>query len=617
MIRLRARTLILGLLGVVIALAIGAVVLLVALDWRPLIERAASRALGRPLSIAGLHIAWRNPLGVELTGLRLANAGWGSQPDMLRIAKVSAALDLPALLRGVLRFERLRLEKPMLLLERNADGVGNWHFRSGGAPATGGLAIVPHNRTQFPTLIDFALHDGVVIYRATSSDLRIDLDDLAMGAADDGQPVKLRLDGAYNGVPTRLTATTKSYAALRDAAVPFGAEFSLATDTTTIGFTGTMSEPLDFEGVRGTLQIDAKKLGDFLRIFGAESSADFPFQAAGAFTRDGDHWRLAETKGRLAANPFDGTLSLAEGGRGAADDLGADLRFARLDLAPLLGTVGDGPVSLRLAEKPSVNVDARIAAAMLTYQTRHLADFAIAARRRGGQLAVSDLSFAFAGGKVAASGAAQAVAEGSRITLDATLSDAKAGGIVDALDGKGDAGGAAEPAQVTGSLDGRLTLEMTGATLAEALKTSRGAAVLGMIDGRISRDLLERASTDLRTLFRKGEGWARLSCALGIVRLQDGQASIATLRLRTPDTTLTGEGRIDLVGKRVDVTVQTESGGTSLLALRLPLRVSGTFDGLSVAPYFGSSSAARAPGAPGNLADPALQHLADRNPCRR
>lgn len=600
--------LILGLLGVVVALAIGAVVLLVALDWRPLIERSASRALGRSLSIASLRIVWHNPLGIELTGLRLANAGWGSQPDMLRIDKISAALDLPALLRGALRFERLRLDKPVLLLERNSAGVGNWHFKPGGMP--GGLAIVPRNRTEFPTLIDFALHDGVVIYRATSSDLRIDLDDLAMGAADDEQPVKLRVDGAYDGVPTHLTATTKSYAVLRDGAVPFGAEFSLANDTTTIGFAGTMKEPLDVDGVRGRLQIETGKLGDFLRVFGAEAAAGYPFKIAGVLARDGDHWQLAETKGRLAVDAFDGGLSLAEGGRGGTDDLGADLRFVRLDLAPLLGTVGDGPVRLRLENKPTINVDARIAANTLTYEARHLADFAVAARLRAGQVAVSDLSFAFAGGKVAASGAAQSVAEGSRITVDAMLSDAKAGSIAHALDGEGDA------AEIAGRLDGRLTLEMTGATLAAALKTSRGAAVLGMVDGRIARDLIERASTDLRTLFRKGEGWAQLSCALGTVRLQDGMAMIATMRLRTPDTTLTGEGQVDLVNKSVDVTVQTESGATSLLALRLPLRVSGTFDGLSVAPVF-STSTAQPKGGAGDLANPALQRLVERNPCRR
>jgi AsmA family protein len=99
--------------------------------------------------------------------------------------------------------------------------------------------------------------------------------------------------------------------------------------------------------------------------------------------------------------------------------------------------------------------------------------------------------------------------------------------------------------------------------------------------------------------------------------LQDGIATIATLRLRTPDTTLTGEGRVDLAGKNVDVTVQTESGATSLLALRLPIRISGTFDALSVAPSFSAPNAQPMEGNPGRLTSPALQRLVDGNPCRR
>jgi len=165
--RNRILALILALLGALIVFGIGVAVLLVTVDWRPYIERVASRSLGRPLSIASLRVAWRTPLAVELTDLRLANAPWGSQPDMLRVARLVAAIDLRSLLHGVLRYETLLLENPVLLLERDPGGVGNWHFT--GNAAAPGLAIVPKNRTQFPTLIDFALRRGNLTYRATRS----------------------------------------------------------------------------------------------------------------------------------------------------------------------------------------------------------------------------------------------------------------------------------------------------------------------------------------------------------------------------------------------------------------------------------------------------------------
>ena len=605
-LRIRARTLLLGLFGAVIALAAGAAVMLVMLDWRTRLETYASRALDRRVAVAGLRIGWGNPLVLELTGLRLANASWGSVPDMLSIERLSAAIDLPDLLRGVLRFETLRLEKPMLLLERDASGVGNWRFSKAASTASG-LAIVPKNRTQFPTLIAFALQNGRVTYRATSSDLHIDFHDLAISSAGDDQTVSLALDGAYNGTPTRLTATTESYDVLRNAAVPFGSQFSLANAAGTIGFSGIMTEPLDFDGISGKIDIESKQLGGFLRVLGAELRADFPFAVSGAFEHAGAQWHITEAQGRAASSRFSGTLSLAEGGRGARDTLAAGLNFATLDLAPLIGSVGtDKPISLRLESDPAATVEARIAAKQLTYEMRHLADVALALQTRPGEIAVSNFSFAFAGGKVAASGKAQAAGAGSRVAASAALTGADAGAAARALD--------AEPGQIAGKLDGRLVLEMTGATLGDALKTSSGEAVLAMAEGRVARDLIERASTDLRSLFRTGEGWMPVTCLLGIVMLRNGTATIGPLRLRTPETTLVGFGWAELASKRLDLVIKPESGTTSLLALRLPLHVSGDFDRLHVAPSFAP------PGAPaidpGHLATPELQLLAERSPCR-
>jgi AsmA family protein len=607
LIRNRALAIILGLVGVMIGLGIGAAGLLVTLDWRPYIERAASRSLGRPLSVASLRIFWRNPLAVELTDLRLANAPWGTQPDMLRIERIAATIDLPSLLHGIVRYQALLLENPVLLLERDSRGVGNWHLEDNGAAL--GLAVIPKNRAQFPTLIDFTLRQGKLTYRSTRSDLRLDFHDLAIRSAGDDQKVAVTLDGAYNNFPTRLTATTDSYAVLRNASVPFGADFSIASAASTIGFAGTMAEPLDFEGVRGKIQIDAKRLGDFLRLFGAELPGDFPVAVAGPFERAAGHWQISEAKGRLARNAFGGTLALDEGGRGAVDTIAANLGFAELDLAPLIGSGRNSDaISLRLETDPAANIDARVAAKQLTYETRRLADFAITARTTAGQLSVNALSFAFAGGKVEASGSAHAVPGGSRVAVTAGLSGADADRLAQTID--------ADAGELAGKLDGRLLLDISGATLSDALKANRGQAVLAMTDGRVARDLVERASADLRTLFRKGEGWMPVTCLLGIVDLQDGIATISPLRLRTPDTTLVGFGHANLVTKQVDMIVKTETGATGLLALKLPLRVSGSFDKLTVAPTFGSSATEPAVGDPGHLLKPELQLLAERNPCR-
>ena len=54
-----------------------------------------------------------------------------------------------------------------------------------------------------------------------------------------------------------------------------------------------------------------------------------------------------------------------------------------------------------------------------------------------------------------------------------------------------------------------------------ALKTSRGHVVLAVTEADVARDLIERVSTDLRTLFRTREGMVQVTCLLGVVDLQE------------------------------------------------------------------------------------------------
>jgi AsmA family protein len=549
---------------------------------------------------------------VEIRDLRLANASWGSVPEMVQIDSLSARLDVGPLLRGVLRFERLDVVKPVVVLERNTDGTGNWRVSAAAPP------VPSKKRTGSPTLLDFHLHDGRVTYRTSSGALlRNDLHDLTIRAAGDDQPASLALEGAYNDTPVRLTAETQSFAVLRQGSVPFSAEFTAATPSATIDFKGTMGEPWDFDGVQGPMRIDARKLGDFLSIFGADVPADFPATLAGAFTRSGDHWKLADATGNLATSAVETTLTLAEGGRGKPDDMGITARFDRLDLDPILagnksGTGDYGTLSLQVDAQRGTNFDADIAAREIAYRAMRLADVATQTRLASGEITVGRLGFAFAGGRVDASGSARSATPGGRVVASAAISSADIGQIVAML--------GADAGQVAGRINGRAALDMTGATVRDALRTSRGHALLVMGDGRIARALLEKLSTDLRSLFRRNATSTPISCLIAVLDLQNGLGTIAPLRLQTPGTTVIGGGLVDLPAERLDLTVKSEAASTGIFALDIPLRISGDFSRLTVLPALGSAAArldATARNAPPQGLPPDMQQLADGNPCPR
>ena len=96
---------------------------------RPRLIAAVHQATGRDLTLSG-------PIGLKLSlvptvtleGVALSNAPGGSRPEMLTARRVEARLALIPLFSRRVAFERVTLIEPDLLLERDAQGQGNWVF---------------------------------------------------------------------------------------------------------------------------------------------------------------------------------------------------------------------------------------------------------------------------------------------------------------------------------------------------------------------------------------------------------------------------------------------------------------------------------------------------------
>jgi len=602
-----------GLVILALAAAGGFAAWLAQADLKPILEREASAALGRRVSLGGFEVAWGNPLGgdppgfdspgfdplgLEIRDLRVANAAWGSTPEMIQVGRFSALIHVPSLLRGVLRYERLRIADLKVVLERDPQGVGNWKFGgAGGDSGGGGFALVPKNRAEFPTLIDFAGENGLITYRTRGGNvLRIALDRVAIAAPDESSPVMLRATGAYNDVAARLVARTESYRLLRDADLPFGTHVTLNAQHTEIGFDGTMMEPLDFEGVRGKMALTARTLDDLLAIMGSPTRAALPLLIIGDLARDGDHWALTDTRGRLLRADFTGDLKLLEGRAAgedsAPDDIALDLDFAPFNLDPILATFGASgggsskhdtkltAIPLHPKGLSEINLTAVLSTGELSFAGMRLPGFALDGRLAGGEVTLKDLKFVFGGGTLAFDGSLQGGdgaggGESGDLQLNAHLIKAQAGEIGAMLGGK-DA--------IRGRLNGAATLRLQGATLGEGLKRSSGAALVTLAQGDVARSLVEQVSADLRSLFRTEAGRVKIGCLLAAMTLKDGVGTLSPLRLESDEAILLGGGTVDLVGKRLDLTLKTERDSTSFFALDLPIKVSGPFDDLSAEP---------------------------------
>jgi uncharacterized protein involved in outer membrane biogenesis len=142
----------------------------------------------------------------------------------------------------------------------------------------------------------------------------------------------------------------------------------------------------------------------------------------------------------------------------------------------------------------------------------------------------------------------------------------------------------------TGRIAGRVALKGEGASIAAMLASADGEAELVMGRGRISNLLLELAGQDVAEALKFLLGKDRvipLRCAHAELAAEDGVAQVRRLVFDSTDTVLYGEGRIDLREESLDLVLHPRPKDTSLVALRSPLVVDGTFKDPDIHPKAG------------------------------
>lgn len=564
-------------------LAIAVVAILLALPhWAGLgryVTAKASASLHREVAADRLSIGIGREVSVAVDNLRLANAAWGSEPDMIRIGRLRGQIDILPLLRGVVRYRHLEIDHAEVLLERDKQGKGNWKF-DGMAPSppdAGGFALVPANRRQVPTLLDAVVRDSMFRMRTSSGAMiRIKGDGVTIAAAGDDAPMALAMTGSYNGVPFDLKGATQSFDALRRADVPWGARLDATFGGNAMRFDGTLMRPLDFDGVQGRVDIDLPHGDRLAPVFNTRPNGNLPLKLAATLAKQGDRWVFGDAKGAAAGDRFTGRIQLDEGARGQPDAIKFDLAFPRLDLKKMMTAMNGAQPSARSPApesswrpdpKPGMIVDGVCRAASIAYgriEGRNaLLDFAV----KPGEVVLRALKAELAGGTVAAHGSLTARGTGARL----------AGAVrVDRVD----AGRAARLfGDDTPPLDGRFSLHakaaMQGRNFNAAARTMNGGMRLSSDRGMIERHLVDLASLSARALFHADREAVPYCCLYARLDIRDGVGRLQTLRLATEPAEILGEGVVDFTARRFDIDLgHRENGGVTL---PLAIHVGGTF----------------------------------------
>ncbi len=622
----------LSLLGLLVAACAAVFWLGGRYDLGPLVAGRVTAALGRNVTIGSLHVTPGRWLLVKLHDFKLDNLPGGLRPVMAEATTVTAEVEAMSLLHRPLVIRRLDIEGLQVLLQRTADQAKNWHFGDTPKPAAGDApkpaagdtpkpaGPAPASRAGFPTLLDAHGAGDIVFLTSSGAQLRTHFDSLTIKTAGADQPVRLEATGSYNDAPVTIEAGLASIDTLRDASIPYPTDLLLTSGDTTLHFLGTMTDPLAIDGAHGTLALSAPTAAALFKIAGISSEISPSLLLSGNMVHEGPLWQLTEASGSLGdAAITAATLRLQEGPRGSPDEVTVDLAFDQLDINALVRPRGktsgaDADISIAVDQAPDTLVEAKLSARGLAYAGIRGTDVVLDASLTPGRVAVDDLSMTYAGAKVGAKG--QIVPEpGSPGRGQMSAGVDLAGMDVQTLRRQLEVG--AIPVQ--GRMDGRFAVEANGRTLNEATGAAHVSAVVAMNGGSVSREIIELASTDARTLFRTARGNTAISCMVGVIDLRGGAGTISPLRIRSAEGTIAGNGRFDLNRKTVDLVVASEARTTGFLALDVPMRVSGPLADPAIAPAK-LTPQGRALLSAGDDVDrllPSLQPFARRSPCLR
>ena len=574
-----------------LAIVLAALVVLILLwDWnwlkRPIQSQVQLRT-GREFVIGGdLDVDLGRITTVRAQQLRFGNADWSREPTMASAESVELKIEAWPLLRGDVRLPSIRLLRPHALLEIHPKtGEGNWVFeRSGG---------------RSPTFDSVWIDDGDLRFldARQRTDIRVDLASRAPGAGESAPAVVAKGGGRWRGNAFTVNGGAESPLQLRDRDRPYRLDLRATAGGTRAHARGTMTDPLHLTDMDLRMALSGQDLADLYPLMGIAIPHTPPYSLDGRLTRDGNTWHYDGFTGRVGDSDLSGSASVDTGGD--RPYFRANLVSKRLDLDDLAGFVGGAPQrgagettnaqlaaqSAQAQARPRVlpstpyeleklramDADVRLRAQRIDAPKLPLDDMDAHLKLERGLLRLDPLDFGVADGDVRSTITMDARSSTIRTRADITAHRLDLARLLPDVKLADDA---------IGKVGGHVALAGTGNSIAAMLGSSNGDIALGMGRGQISNLLMEFAGIDIAEIAKfklAGDRKVPIRCAFGDFAVRDGVMTARSLAFDTTDTILIGSGTISLKDETFDLVIRPRPKDRSLLSLRTPLTVTGTF----------------------------------------
>jgi hypothetical protein len=567
------------------------------------INRYVSDKLGRKFEITRhLAVSLGRTITVKADGLELANPEWAAEPYLVKASAAEFDISLWPLLHGDVQLPRVVLSKPEIGLQMEPDGKRTWVLSRDTADA---------NAT--PDIGSMAVDEGVLKYRAAAQGADVITRFSISAESSTSLPLVYKASGKWRNEAFTASGRTGSVLGLsKGVGAPFPIEVKAATGKTALTATGTVANLASFAGFDAIFDIQGKNLEELYKLAGIVLPSTPPYKLRGKLNKQGNVWAATQISGLLGKSDLTGDLSFDTSGKVAL--LTGKLQSKVLDfedLAPVVGLSVPAPkptskgkampaqaaqakaqarpapvsgkllpdATIDLARLQTMNADVLYSAADIRHVQQLPLDSAkVHVRLTGGVLQLDPIAMGVAGGSVA-----------GRISMDSNAKPAAFGARL-----------AIRSVQVNqlfptiqttksgvGTVSGQFDLKGRGNSVAQMLGSATGDVAVLVGKGQLSNILLEFIGLDggevIKFLLR-GDRNVELRCGAAAFEVKQGLMTSKVILLDTSDTVINGSGQINLAKETLDLVLKPEPKDGSILSLRSPLKVGGTFASPSAGP---------------------------------
>jgi uncharacterized protein involved in outer membrane biogenesis len=584
---------------VFVAVAAIVAILLAVFEWnwlRSPFSNYLSGRIGRPVSIDGdLHVQLSAKPLVVVDSLVVGNPPWASEPEMARAKRVAFRVELASLFYRPIALTEVTLVQPYLALERGADGRANWKLEG---------------VSEMPLIERLNIEDGVLHFRNPDSGTDVTIN-VASSASGNGEaPVHFSGSGRLRNNPFTIEGDATTLLALKKQDKPYALNLRVKAGNTSAHFDGTVV-PARLDNVSGSLTLQGRDLSQLYPIIPVPFPWTPPYRLTGELKHAGKVWFFREFTGKVGDSDMAGNFALDRSKPRPLVD--ADIVSTQLDYKDLGGLVGLPPANASpSARTEAQNKDAvkremsgrvlptkpydperfRVVDAKVRFKGKRfmatdlpLDNLTATLDLQDGVLQLQPLDFGVAGGHVVSTLVLDARETVIKTNGDVTVRNVELTQILPALK---------PPKGSAGKVGGRARFAATGNSVAEMLASSNGEVALISRGGEASELAIVLTNLDLARaaqLLLKGDAKSPIRCVVADFLAENGNMTALTLVMDTEAEKILGEGNVNFATERYDLKLNAKSKRTSLLALRGPIILEGTFKSPQVHPAVGPIAA--------------------------